>query len=1112
MIGNTPDPESSLRADTAPPGGARETGADRVPYSATDGAAALHRRVREVPYTADAFARFFGGDEEPAHTSTASAFTPPYACAGPFLLRTSIIGPVELLPWPDPADDTPDGVRRCLAWTRAAWHLAALAAAVRHASPALADALDTLNNENEPEHEPAPDTVRKCMLSLAKYVLRARGRATPFGLFAGVAEGRFAENASLRTGVEHRAVARAEGAWTCALITDLESTPEVRARLRVQCNSAAVVRGDRWVLPWQPRSVGARSTTVHEVSVALTKPVRTLRALARAPISHAALTAELAYHHPDLGPDGARSTVDTLLADRLLVTDLHPPATETDALGHILHALDRRRPDTPPPDGAGIAELRAIYDAMADHNRTPAASGSRARAALTRRMDKVLPNVVAQPLSVDTRADVDATLPHAIATDIERLASVLARIGPRPHGSPAWRAYSDRFSRTYGTRTAVPLPDLIDAATGIGLPDEFHGTPPTARPPLTDRDRTLLKLASAAVARGEDLVLDDATIDLLAPDDPRLVRVPPHLELLLDVHAPTLAAIDAGEYTLTLRGVSREMGAYAGGRFTALLDVDGDLLATLSNVPTLIDGADSAHVSFPPLNPAATHLGRAPRLSTTVISLAEHRTPDPDTLTPADLAVFSDGTRLHLIRRDRSQILEARTPHTVQLECHTPAVARFIGELVRGQCADPTGDARRIAAFDWGAAAGLPVLPAIRYRRTVVAPPRWLPPLAELPGPEADMKAWTKAFTAWRTETGVPNRVRLARYDLDLTLDLTEPAHLALARAELDRPMIGRVALLGAPPLDAHGWSQGRPVEIVVPMHTTQPPLPAPPLTRIRVTDRDDARLPGASTHLRAHLTGTHRTLDTTTHLTTLATALEHPWWITPDHDVDGALDLVVRLPHPDAFAPTASRIAAWAHHLREDGTLRDLAFHPHRPDTGPWGDGTLRQAAEDVHAADTAAHLHQSTTLHEADPRVVAAANIVDIVIGFHGDTNAGLAHLAARPRTSHPRPVPRGLAVQAARLIDPASDWAHLRRLSGGPALIDNAFPARRAALHTYRTVLDAEPHAGPDLDTALDAFLRAHLARDARIPDDPAPHADVMRLARATALDPRRNPTGP
>ncbi|MFE3199176.1 hypothetical protein [Embleya sp. NPDC059237] len=116
-----------------------------------------------------------------------------------------------------------------------------------------------------------------------------------------------------------------------------------------------------------------------------------------------------------------------------------------------------------------------------------------------------------------------------------------------------------------------------------------------------------------------------------------------------------------------------------------------------------------------------------------------------------------------------------------------------------------------------------------------------------------------------------------------------------------------------------------------------------------------------------------------------------------------------------------------------------------------------------------------------------------------------------AARPRTTHPRPVPRDLARQAAHLIDPTHDWPH-RRLPGEPALIDDVFAARRTALHTYRTLLDAEPHARPDHDTALDAFLHAHLARDTRIPDHPDPHADVMRLARATALDPRRNATRP
>ncbi len=80
------------------------------------------------------------------------------------------------------------------------------------------------------------------------------------------------------------------------------------------------------------------------------------------------------------------------------------------------------------------------------------------------------------PLAVDVKLDADITVPRAVAWEAEAAASVLARVTPEPHGALAWNRYRDRFYRRYGEEALVPLMDLLDPHTGLGLPEDYHGT------------------------------------------------------------------------------------------------------------------------------------------------------------------------------------------------------------------------------------------------------------------------------------------------------------------------------------------------------------------------------------------------------------------------------------------------------------------------------------------------------------------------------------------------------------------------------------------------------------------------------------------------------------
>lgn len=91
-------------------------------------------------------------------------------------------------------------------------------------------------------------------MSLARYLVRMRGRATPFGLFVGVAPLRFGQEPAAHWSGNHQAQVKADAVWLAGVIDRLESCPALWRRLTVMANDLAFVRGGRLVVPWQPHA------------------------------------------------------------------------------------------------------------------------------------------------------------------------------------------------------------------------------------------------------------------------------------------------------------------------------------------------------------------------------------------------------------------------------------------------------------------------------------------------------------------------------------------------------------------------------------------------------------------------------------------------------------------------------------------------------------------------------------------------------------------------------------------------------------------------------------------------------------------------------------------
>ncbi|GAA1152607.1 lantibiotic dehydratase [Streptomyces hebeiensis] len=973
-----------------------------------------------------------------------------------------------------------------MAWLRAVWAEEEVAEALQYSSPTLAARVRALCSAGHPAHR----DVRRTVSSVAHYLLRAQHRATPFGLFAGVATARFAPRARADWGEEHVAVGRAGAEWLAAVVERLESCPDLLERLPVVVNNTVTSRGDRLIVPFQADVQGDRPRAV-EASLALAEPLRAVLAASRAPVRFETLVDKLRAEFPEAGTAKARRLLAELIRRRVLITSLHAPSTETDALGYLLDQLDAIDAGSLAPVAETVRELHMVRAGL----EKCATRGGRDR--ITARMRALVPGLRRHPVALDLRLDARIVLPEAVAREIERAALILTRVSTRPYGTAAWNDYHQRFYERYGIGTMVPLVETV-ADSGTGYPDGYPGAPASARRPrVSARDDALVRLAQSAALDGcDEVVLTDEQIEALGvgPDEPRL---PPHLEIGVRVYAASLEELQRGRFRLEVVSVSRGAGVSTGRFLSVLAPADREALVTeLADLPAADGNTMPAQLSFPPLLPESAHVTRSPQVLPTVISLQEHRAPQDTVLTPEDLAVGCDGRRMYLAVPERGHRVEAVGMNALNPHTHTPPLARFLTELSRAQCA-------QVTVFDWGAAAAMPFLPRLRYGRTVLAPARWRLEASELPGHARPRAEWDAALADWRARRRLPRYVYLVEDDRRLFLDLDEAGHRALLRGHLDHPRLA--VLVEAPEPEGYGWCGGRAHEVVVPLKATRPsawpPLPAP--SSARALSAAQMQTPASSSLLLAALYGHSRRQDIllSRHLPDLLERLGNPpWWFIRFRDPDQHLRVRIALPDPEAFADTARTVSAWADELRSIGLLADLRYPTSYREMGRWGSGAAWEAAEEVFRADSRAVLAQLTQPQRPGPRMLVVAHTVAIASAFLGSTAAGMRWLIDHIPPTVPKPVPRPQFIDAVRLADPRDDWARLRQVPGGDVIVA-AWADRDRALAAYRTHLPGPDTQASGVDDVLTSLLHVHFVRHVAVN---FPEEEVcLYLARAAAL---------
>ncbi|MET7319544.1 lantibiotic dehydratase [Streptomyces sp. NPDC005549] len=921
-------------------------------------------------------------------------------------------GPLEPADWPALAAAAADPAS-WRAWVHQIWQQPDFAAAVTAASPDLARQVEQLSAG----HPLSDSAVRRTVLAVLRYLLRARTRATPFGLFAGVTSARIGAVGALRTGSTHHLAARADAEHSTALVDRFEQDPALQPHLMLLTSTLAVERDDHVVIEHRPS--GKRDLGPEHVRIRLTGPVRGALDGARVPIRWGDLTAKLAIDFPGTPTATINTLLTGLVRQQVLLTDLRPAMTVSDPLV----GLDDHAHHLPHHERVKIGEVPRH--------------------------------------GLDLRLDWDLTLPEAVAHEATAAANALTRLAPRA-ALTGWAEWHARFLDRYGPRAVVPVLDALDA---LGYPPGYLGaTIKPASSPLPDRDGRLIKLAQAAAAQGRvEVQLDDAALEDLSTND-SVRPVQPSTELTVRIDAEDVPALQQGQFTLHVVGVARSAGATTGRFLNLLPDEDRRRMAEVyAGLPAVHRGALVAQISAAPLTARAQNVARAPRVTGLVISLGEYQPPDTTLIPVTDLAVTADTKQLHLVSLSRRRPVHTLLLNAVDLGLHSHPLTRFLAEA-------PVALAVPCTGFLWGtAASNLPFLPALRYGRTILSPARWRLTRDQLPAGSAPWAQWDDALTRWCRDVHLPERVYLSEADQSLALDLSEASHRALLRAQLDRD--GTALLHPAPRPQDLGWTGGRAHEAVIPLAVDQ--NRAPVRTTPHVVAREHGHLPGTGNHLYLQLHGRRDRQDPilTRHLPTLLSKLGDPrcWFVRYP---DPAEHLRLRLTcAPGTLGTAFEHIGAWTEQLRRRDLVTHTSVETYHPETARFGGPAALDTAEAYFAADSAAALAQLTaagTKGAPDARAMTAASMVDISTGLLGDQTTAMRWLIEHTRTA-PAPPPRAVYRQAVDLVH-----THPAGLDEHTAA---TWSARRAALADYAHVLT---ETNEDPSALLPDLLHLHHVR--------------------------------
>jgi lantibiotic biosynthesis protein len=556
--------------------------------------------------------------------------------------------------------------------------------------------------------------------TLNRYLFRAIGRETPFGLFAGTSVGvpGSEDRFSLRAIQDYRAVTTVAPTRLRSLLQDVALRPSVFGRVAQRLNSTAtLVHGNYRFLPTGKRI----SLTEIEASAA----VRSIVVLARdgaSPDQMVSGLVEQGFRAAD-----AQASVNELCRLSFLEPRWLPTATGMKAVQVALEQM------------SGVPDLDADVELLRNVARGLEEADSAGLGSKLGLYQKASARLLESDLGKATRLlstqlikpSASLTLSEATQQQLLEAAALLQRTG-RVGQSPALHAFVQRFQARYAGRL-VPLTEALDQDLGIEFIAEADAIDalvadlPLRRKTSVVRgfdalDTVRLRLLSRTLAeRSTVCEIDDASLSEMQSAAGAPSRLPRESFAVL----ARLARSETGELQIIapkLFPPGELLGRFAEADPKLLTELER-LVATEQQRSERTLLVDVAHF---PAGDTANVLVRPSLRSYEIPCFGSSDAPFDRQLPLEDLLVGIENGRAQLYSIKLRQRITIRllSPYDFNTQ-QCPSLYRFLGAL-------QDQDWGLVSQWSWGALAGAEFLPRVVRGKTILSLARWRLPVSEL--------------------------------------------------------------------------------------------------------------------------------------------------------------------------------------------------------------------------------------------------------------------------------------------------------------------------------------------------------------------------------------------
>jgi len=567
-------------------------------------------------------------------------------------------------------------------------------------------------------------STNKLTFSLYKYLLRMCTRATPYGIFAGVATGRITDacKAELAAGHLHVRKRRLDMTHIVELSNILSTHPDIREHIRFFPNSSMYKMGDRF--RYVEYSTGKMLRRFSLVSVDTSDYLENARQVAKYGATIQELTTAIV--DDEIDEAAAREFVEDLIENQILVSELEPQVTGPGFLDIL------------------TGKLKAIGQVQEVHNQ------------LTRLDDKINHHQfsLANYSEIDTllgdlgihsqkdeiiQTDLHLTmhtnvLPDKVVNELKDQVLQLWTLAGK-YMNPDLDEFKKDFQKRYEGQI-IPLAQALDPEFGIGYSrigkedvyTPLIGNTVFGEPDSWNEDRTIrwnmmsdwkLRMFTDAITNGKyEITIIDEELNNFAGK--RAMNMPESFYLRGSLLGKSATAIENGDYQFLLEGCGGPSGVTLLARFSQNDAELADALKAFLDVEQAeLDNAIYAEIVHLPQPRVGNVLTRSVLREYELVYLANSAVDVNRQINLDDLLVTVKNDEVILYSKTLKKRVLPRLTTAHNFHNGDLAIYKFWGDLQYQHI-------NNVVDWKWGVVDAYPFLPRVVFKNIILHRATWL--------------------------------------------------------------------------------------------------------------------------------------------------------------------------------------------------------------------------------------------------------------------------------------------------------------------------------------------------------------------------------------------------